>query len=396
MTKQVLIFPSTMTTQSTLLTLPISELNLFLRDWIDSCPPLNDIWVIGEIGNFRRQSGSQRYFTLSEGDSTIQCVIFEADDPRFDGPYKDGVAVLARGRVRYFNRRGTLQFQINYMMPKGTGSIAQNLEKLKQKLMLEGLFDDEKKRPIPRYPQKMAVITAPDSAASADVIALLAQHAPAIEVVIIETVMQGMACVSSVESALSTAAKLSDIDVILISRGGGSAEDLLPFSDERLVRRIRASPIPIVTAIGHEINSSLSDLAADATYPTPSAAALALSFQYKQLPIFLLSAVADANRLIEMQWAEWQTFVDDYIGVSMIEINRIEADISLQIEGVFRELELLSPLRKLTQGFSIARVKNGSAIRSVNAITPGATLYVTLSDGEIISTVNQTIPHATH
>jgi len=369
------------------LTLPVSELNLFIRDWIDSCPPLNDIWVIGEIGNYRRQAGAQRYFTLSEGESTIQCVIFDGLDPRFEGPYKDGVQILARGKVRYFNRRGSLQFQINYMMPKGAGSIALNLEQLKQKLTLEGLFNPEKKRPIPTLPSNVAVITAPDSAASADIVRLLAQHAPQINMVIIETIMQGMGCPGSVCAALDAAEKLPNVDIILIARGGGSAEDLLPFSDERLVRRISGTTPPVITAIGHEIDSTLSDLAADATFPTPSAAALAITYAYQQLPLRIEQCIQSATKKIDALNQALFGEMQDCRNRATQEIDRVQMTTVDQFQSKLRELTLLSPLRKLAQGFSISRDQNGTVIRSVSQVKIGDLVAITYSDGVVTTAV---------
>lgn len=369
------------------LTLPISELNILIRDWVDACPPLTDIWVSGEIGNFRRLSGSQRYFTLSEKESSIQCVIFDAQDARFDGPYKDGVTVLARGKVRYFNRRGSLQFQINYMMPKGTGSIAENLAILKQKLDAEGLFNPERKVSLPKFPSKIALITAPGSAAMADVTSLLQHHAPYIEIVVVPAVMQGNACSQSVIDALSYAESDPSIEIILISRGGGSAEDLLPFSEEKMVRQIALAKKPVVTAIGHEIDSTLSDLAADLHFPTPSAAAIAIGTHYQSLSTTIIQVMSHATHTIT-------ALIDDTMESTIqlhhdlqTQMMQIERQTETRCDALIRELHLLSPLRKLTQGFSIARSQKGHLLRSISDTQVGDHIELQVTDGTVISSV---------
>lgn len=373
------------------LTLPVSELNLFIRDWIESCPPFSDIWVTGEISNYRRfASGSQRYFSLNDGDSTIQCVIFDAGNPRFEGPYADGVAVLARGKVRFFNRKGTVQFQINYIMPKGSGSVRQNIEELKRRLTREGLFNPEYKTGLPKLPASLGLITAKDSAAAADVIRLLAEHAPFIRVVMCPATMQGMACVPTVIDAIDRLEDYS-VDVILVARGGGSFEDLLPFSDERLLRRVTQTSIPVVTAIGHEIDAPLIDLAADRAFPTPSAAALALAETYRALPSIVSNIQSRLHDTITRLHETHNTKVQEVLQDLRNQLSVVFDKSEMRLSRIIRDLELLSPLRKLSQGFSISRLHSGAILRSTSLVKAGDAITTQVSDGVVVSEVKKVI-----
>jgi exodeoxyribonuclease VII large subunit len=374
----------------------ISELNLVIRDWIDAYPPLADIWVTGEIKNFRRfASGGHLYFTLSDAESTIQCVAFDAAAARLDMGFKDGMAVMARGKVRYFNRKGTLQFQINYMIPKGTGDLFQNLELLKQKLAAEGLFDPLKKQSLPLFPTKIAVITAADSAALADVVKVLGLQAPAIDILIVPSVMQGLGCAPSVCDAIKRTLTRSNIDLILITRGGGSAEDLLPFSDESLLRQISQSPIPIVTAIGHDTDSTLSDLVADISFPTPSAAAAAIAQGHSRLPDILTEIRRRLSLAMDDLITETEAMVLREMAALHLAIDELVRSKETQITHLFRELDLLSPLRKLALGFSITRLENGQLLTSVSQIISGSTVTIQLNDGVLHSKVDAIYTHAT-
>ncbi len=369
-------------------TTTISELNELIRDWIDACPPMQDVWVSGEIKNFRRfASGGHVYFTLSDATSTLQCVAFDLAASRLTLPFHDGMHVLARGKVRYFNRKGTIQFQITYMVPQGSGDLARNLAVLKEVLAKDGLFDHSRKRPLPPFPHRVAVITASDSAAQADVIRLVDQYAPSIQLTLIPATMQGLGCVPSIINALDWINPIDSIDLVLITRGGGSAEDLLPFNDEQLVRKMAASHQPIAVAIGHETDETFADLVADMSYPTPSAAAIGICQPLYRLPeriqalteglaCQLISKHAD----IVTDHGALVTQLNDKLGLKIDQINQ-------RFERQLRELDLLSPLRKLQQGFSISRLKNKGIVTTISDISINDTLVTQIQNGWVTSTI---------
>jgi exodeoxyribonuclease VII large subunit len=249
----------------------VARLNAEARMLLESgLPPL---WVEGEVSNFSTPSSGHWYFTLKDRDAQIRCAMFRSANNRVRFRPRDGQHVLVRGRVSLYEPRGDYQLIAELMEDAGEGALKREFEKLKEKLAAEGLFDAALKRPLPSMPRRIAVVTSPTGAAVRDVLHILARRFPPAAVLVVPTPVQGAAATPSIVAALQTAASIQDVDVIVLARGGGSIEDLWCFNDERVARAIRASRVPVVSGVGHEIDFTIADFAADVRAPTPSGAA---------------------------------------------------------------------------------------------------------------------------
>lgn len=231
------------------------------------------VWVEGELSNFARPSSGHWYFTLKDRDAQIRCAMFRMKNSTVRFTPKDGALVLARGRVGLYEARGDYQLIIEHLEEAGLGALKREFERLKAKLQAEGLFDSERKRPLPAVPACIGVVTSPTGAAIRDILHILRRRFPAARVVIYPSAVQGAAAVPELLAALDVAATRAECDVLIVARGGGSLEDLWAFNDERVARAIRAAPMPVVSGIGHEVDFTIADFVADVRAPTPSGAA---------------------------------------------------------------------------------------------------------------------------
>ncbi len=367
----------------------VSELNNFLKIILDENPYTQNIWISGEISNLKiYQKGGQLYFTLSDEQSQINCVLFASALSRLKFKPKNGLNVVLLGKVAFYHKRGSMSFQVAYMTNVGIGLQSLAFEQLKKKLIAEGLFDEQRKKSIPKYPKQIGLITAWDSAAMWDFITLSNTLAPSISLCVIEATMQGVTSPSSIIDALCVAENYHKLDIVLILRGGGSAEDLAGFNNEKLVRKIAEFPMPVVTAIGHEIDYTLADLASDLRTPTPTAAAQILSQHYIQLRSDIPVHLETGYKIISQR-------INNYLETSLNSKNQATKNIEwafnkkLQyIEQLLHRTELANPLHKLRQGFSICRLKKTHAIvKSVSEIKKAMILQTELPDGLVLSRV---------
>lgn len=248
-----------------------SGLNRLVHDLLEDALPL--IWIEGELSNVARPGSGHLYFTLKDSSAQIRCAMFKPRSTWLPFKPADGTQVLARARVSLYEARGEFQLIVEHMEEAGEGALRREFERLKQKLSAEGLFDSERKRPIPPMPRRIGIITSATGAAVRDVLNVLARRFPLVEVEILSVPVQGKEAPAAMIGMLDAAAKAGRHDVLLLTRGGGSLEDLWAFNDEALARAIVRSPIPVVSAVGHEVDFSISDFVADLRAPTPSAAA---------------------------------------------------------------------------------------------------------------------------
>jgi exodeoxyribonuclease VII large subunit len=248
-----------------------SQLNTLARDLLEGTFPL--IWVEGELGNVSRPSSGHLYFVLKDERAQVRCAMFKPKSSWLKFIPREGVHVLARGRLTLYEARGEYQLVLDHMEEAGEGALRRAFEELKAKLAAEGLFDSERKRPLPHFARRIAVITSPSGAAVRDVLSVLARRFPLVEADVLPVQVQGATAAAQIVAMLQRAAASGRYDVLVLARGGGSLEDLWSFNDERLARAIVASPVPVVSAVGHETDFSLSDFAADLRAPTPSVAA---------------------------------------------------------------------------------------------------------------------------
>jgi len=251
--------------------LSIEELNLSIKQSLEGQFSL--IWVRGEISNFKAHTSGHFYFSLKDSKSQISAVMFRGHNSRLRFKPTDGMEVIVRGRISVYEPRGNYQILCEMMEPVGAGALQKAFEQLKLKLKSEGLFEATRKRPIPHMPRHVAIVTSPTGAAIRDILNILSRRAPWLPVTVVPTVVQGESAAPQICEAMLKAQKLPNVDVIIVGRGGGSIEDMWCFNDEKLARLIAASPIPTISAVGHEIDFTIADFVADLRAPTPSAAA---------------------------------------------------------------------------------------------------------------------------
>ncbi len=248
-----------------------SQLNTLARDLLEGAFPL--VWVEGELGNLSRPSSGHLYFTLKDARAQVRCAMFKPKSTWLKFAPREGLRVLARGRLTLYEARGDYQLVLDHMEEAGEGALRRAFEELKARLAAEGLFDAARKRPLPAYVRRLGVITSPSGAAVRDVLSVLARRFPLLAVEILPVPVQGAAAAAQIATMLRRAAASGRYDALLLARGGGSLEDLWAFNDEQLARAIAACAVPVVSAVGHETDFSLADFAADLRAPTPSAAA---------------------------------------------------------------------------------------------------------------------------
>ena len=248
-----------------------AQLNALARDLLEGA--FAQVWVQGEISNFSRPGSGHLYFTLKDERAQVRCALFKQKAMYLRFAPRDGLQVLVRGRLTLYEARGEFQLVLEHMEEAGEGALRQAFEALKLRLAAEGLFAPERKRPLPRFVRRLGLITSARGAAVQDVLNVLGRRFPLLEVDVLPVPVQGQAAAAEIRTMLDRAANCGRYDVLLLTRGGGSLEDLWPFNDEALARAIVASPVPVVSAVGHEIDFSLADFAADLRAPTPSAAA---------------------------------------------------------------------------------------------------------------------------
>lgn len=253
--------------------LSIRDVNRYIKLKLEGDSGLQDIWLRGEISNFTRHSSGHMYFTLKDESGRLKCIMFASYNQRLPFVPKDGMKVLARGGVSVYERDGAYQFYATAMQPDGVGSLYLAFEQLKRKLESEGLFAESIKRPIPRYPGAIGVVTSPTGAAVRDILITLQRRHPSVPVLLYPVSVQGTQAAPSIVKAIEEMNRLAEVDVLIVGRGGGSLEELWAFNEEAVARAIRASRIPVISAVGHETDFTIADFAADLRAATPTAAA---------------------------------------------------------------------------------------------------------------------------
>ncbi|TQR46965.1 exodeoxyribonuclease VII large subunit [Paenibacillus popilliae] len=253
--------------------LSIKEVNRYIRMKMEGDPRLQDVWLRGEISNFTHHSSGHMYFTLKDSDSRIRTIMFASHNQKLAFRPKEGTKVIARGNITVYERDGQYQFYALHMQPDGIGSLFMAFEQLKERLNAEGLFGQERKRSIPRYPAAIGVITSPTGAAVRDILITLRRRQPGVAVLLYPVLVQGTQAAGSIAQAIEAMNRSGEVDVLIVGRGGGSLEELWAFNEEVVARAIAASTIPIISAVGHETDFTISDFVADLRAPTPTAAA---------------------------------------------------------------------------------------------------------------------------
>lgn len=382
----------------------VRQLNLFVRSLLDGEPRLSDVAVIGEISNFKNHySSGHWYFTLKDNDATVRCVMFKGNAQKVKFAPSDGMQVILRARASVYEKDGQFQLYAEEMLPAGDGGIALAFEQIKQKLASEGLFDEQNKRKLPAFPNRIAVVTSDTGAAVRDIINVITRRYPLCDIMLCPVAVQGEQAVPDMLDALERIYSLSSVDLIIIGRGGGSVEDLWAFNSEALARKIYESPIPVISAVGHETDFTICDFVSDLRAPTPSAAAELAVPDVKDLKAVLSDINLRLLRSLEQRYKlestrlssvmsslvfrKPESIVDDRALQADKLSERLEAAVGKRIDDLSNSFSLtvskidaLSPLKVLSRGFAAVQ-NNGVSVNSISQLNVNDDLSVRFSDG---------------
>jgi exodeoxyribonuclease VII large subunit len=367
----------------------VSAFNRGVASWVARLP---SIWVEGEVTEFRRQQGWQSVFFTLKDSTDGACLSVSMPRGRFDGlrlDLADGMTVHVFGRPELYEARGVFQLRALSIEPLGLGAILAGLERLKRKLAAEGLFAPERKRPLPVLPRRIGVLTGNEAAAKRDFVTAVQTRFPATNLLVAQTYVQGQAAPAAIAATLQTLAREPEVDVIVLTRGGGSFEDLLPFSDERVVRAVAECVVPVVSAVGHEQDTPLCDHAADVRASTPTAAARLVVPDERELRERLdkaRSALArGAGAALERARSSLTRDRERLDRAPALLVERKRAG----LEGLAGRLQALSPQKTLARGYAIVRTDNG-IVRSSAALESGSRVDVELAEGGFGARVEET------
>ncbi len=385
----------------------VSQVSALIKDYLESSPTLADLTISGEVSNYRHPSSGHHYFTLRDEESALSCVMFRYG--RGGEFIADGSQVIVHGKVSVYTARGDMQIYVDRVQPDGIGALQQAFEALRASLEKEGLFDPTRKRQLPYFPSKIAVITSPSGAVIQDILNVLSRRYPLAELVLIPTAVQGEAAAPEIVRAITAVNAMDDIDVVVVARGGGSLEDLWPFNEEMVARAIFSCNVPLVSAIGHETDYTIADFVADVRAPTPSAAAEIIAPDVYELSREVAGYAAlmqqAVQRLVREKRVELEFLldrmeyrapdtntprqrVDDLLTRAKLAATRIIDSRKQDVQRLEAQLGVLGPEQILGRGYSIVRVKDGPVAVAIADVTPGDELEITLSDGEIDAVAN--------
>ena len=378
----------------------VSEVSRYLTEILREDPVLQNVWVRGEVGNFTRSAAGHCYFSLRDGNATLRCVMFRDGGVGAD-LIEEGGAVIAHGRVALYEPRGDLQLIADVVRPEGVGELQLKLEELRMRLEKEGLFEESRKRPLPRFPARVGVVTSPTGSVWHDIQNVTARRYPAVELVLAPALVQGNEAVPTIVAAFDALERLDDIDVIIVARGGGSLEDLWPFNEEDVARAIFKSKVPVVSAIGHETDYTIADLVADVRAPTPSAAAeLVMPDQaelYADIGVLRRSlGIVTAGRLESARWEveallprlrrglpDFDTLrlrIDDMVRTTAGHLRGNMQLAGERVNGLRGKLESLSPRDTLKRGYAIVH-REDMIVTSPSQVADGDLVGVTVAEG---------------
>jgi len=339
------------------------------------------LWIRGEVSDFKAHRNGHWYFCLRDDEAQLRCVVWSRDRRRIPAPPDDGMQIVAFGQLTVYAGRGEMQFAVTRMEAEGDGLWRKALELTRGRLAADGLLDATRKRPIPRYPRRIAVITSRDGAALHDIHAVVQRRCPSVEIVLVPATVQGDSAPESLCYAIDQVGRWGAADVVIIGRGGGAREALRAFNDERVARALAACPIPTISAVGHEIDVSICDLVADMRAPTPSAAAEAavpVQGELRERVRAVASALAELAG--EQIMRARQSAEDTIRRIDDAAVRRLDRR-RLALEATGGRLHALSPLATLERGYVIARDAAGRTIRSIAAVRGGDAVDIVFRDG---------------
>ena len=359
----------------------VSDIALETRALVEA--GLHPLWVRGEITDFKRHRNGHWYFCLRDASAQIKCVVWSRDQRGLPAPPDDGMQVVLYGQMTVYAARGDLQLKVMRIEAEGDGLWRKAMELTLAKLRREGLLEESRKRPIPQFPKRIAVVTSPDGAAVRDIVAVLRERNSGVQLVVCAAKVQGDGAPLEIAAAIRRVGRWGQADVLIVGRGGGGKEDLWAFNDERVARAIATCPIPVISAVGHEVDITVCDAVADLRAPTPSAAAAAACVARDEIARAFALARRDLSEVIA-------TRVRD----ARLDLDRVRKNIGQASERAVvakraaigtaaGRLNALSPLATLSRGYAVARDKDGRALTSAGQFKRGLEFELLLHDGSV-------------
>lgn len=390
----------------------VSQITVQLKRLIEQHPPFQHVWVRGEVSNCTRAGSGYIYFTLKDEKDQISCVIWRSDAVRLRFLPRDGEEVLLQGKIGVYGPHGKYQVTVKKVDPLGVGALQRAFEELKQQLAEEGLFDPVHKKQLPKFPKKIGVVTSETGAAIRDIYEQLNKRYPLAEVLLHPTLVQGAGAPRGIAQAIGAMNAYDDIDVLIVGRGGGSIEDLWAFNEEIVARAIFASTIPVVSAVGHETDFTISDMVADHRAPTPSAAVEhivpdqnELLAQLNGFNAWLYRVMSERLQTHKTRLQEFNTRlsptrrkdvinqlsqrVDDLETECCMSIGRQLDDAKRDLHSLAQRLNTLSPLATLERGYSISRKMDGAVLTTSHQVSEGDSIEVQLAHGHLACRVEE-------
>ena len=372
--------------------LTIADLTQTAKEILEGAiPPL---WIRGEVSNFTAYRNGHWYFTLKDATAAVSCVVWSRDTVRIPAAPDEGMQVMAHGQLSLYAARGQMQFMVRALEAEGEGLWRKAFEATRLRLEKDGLLDPARKRPIPRFPRRVAVITSPDGAALHDIRSVIARRNPSVDLIVVPAAVQGDTAPASLVSALARVARWGGADVVIIGRGGGSREDLWAFNDEQVARAIAACPVPTISAVGHEVDVTIADLVADLRAATPSAAAEAAVPVLDELVAGLAALrqvmVAGLRRRTVLGRRDLRRLAGDLSIRARRSVERRRA----RVQQVATRIDALSPLNTLARGYAVARDAEGHALGAAAAFAVGQAFTLVLRDGQVDASVTAVHPGA--
>jgi len=391
----------------------VSEVTHFIRQILEAEDILQGIWIRGEVSNLRQPSSGHIYFTLKDKQSQLRSVMFKGDSLSLKFKLEDGLSVLSFGSISVYERAGQYQLYVRELQPEGLGALYLAFEQLKEKLEKEGLFEKAHKKPIPKFPQKIGVITSLTGAAVRDILTTIERRFDSVFLILVPAVVQGEEAKKSIVQALSLINKLKDVDVVILARGGGSLEELWAFNEELVARAIYDSRIPVVTGIGHETDLTIADLTADLRAPTPTAAAEQVVPQKEELLKYLASQKSYLKQIMSKNLNAFRYRLENLKQSSVFRApldktlqyrqqvdelnNKLNLYFSYNLKSkreallnLSGKLEVLSPLSVISRGYSICqRADDKRIVRKISDTKVGERIEVKVLDGKIRAGVEE-------
>jgi exodeoxyribonuclease VII large subunit len=391
--------------------LRVTDLNRRVRSLLDADATLADVWVEGEVSQPSFPASGHCFFTLKDANSQIKAALFREELARVVVRPEHGMNVIVHGRVRAYEPQGVYQLYVTSLTPAGAGDLHARYEELRRKLAADGLFDESRRRTVPRWPRRIGVVTSPVGAVWRDITNVLRRRYPLVELVLSPSIVQGATAAPAIVRALQRLYAQDGLDTIILARGGGSLEDLWSFNEERVVRAVAASPVPIIVGVGHESDTTLADFAADLRAPTPSAAAELATPDGTQLPAILGRFRERAAAALQGRAAERRSFLD----TEGRALSRLAPDIGaarqrtadlvdrssralgdrlerrrMSLTAVSDALRALSPTATLERGYAVARAADGRIVRDAATLDAGDPLQVIVARGTVDTRVERT------